>query len=150
MPAATLSPVRHILRAVATAVVPESSSLDDRAWTEVDAMIEQAVAKRGPRVTRQLLLFLRLLELLPVARYGRTLTRLATHQRVAFLESIERSRLLLVRRGFWGLRTLIFMGYYTRDDVTASIGYRAHRDGWSARGGTAASVPLAPTVWVEP
>ena len=150
MPAATLSQVRHILRAVATAVVPESSSLDDRAWSEVDAMIEQALAQRGPRVTRQLLLFLRLLELLPVARYGRPLTRLATHQRVAFLESIERSRLLLVRRGFWGLRTLIFMGYYTRADVATSIGYRANRYGWAARGGTIASVPLAATLWVEP
>jgi hypothetical protein len=150
MPAATLSQVRHILRAVATAVVPESSSLDDRAWSEVDAMIEQALAQRGPRVTRQLLLFLRLLELLPVARYGRPLTRLATHQRVTFLESIERSPVLVVRRGFWGIRTLIFMGYYTRADVATSIGYRANRYGWAARGGTIASVPLAATLWVEP
>jgi hypothetical protein len=85
-----------------------------------------------------------------LVRHGRRLTALNAQQRKLFLESIERSRLLLVRRGFWGVRTLIFMGYYTRDDVAASIGYRANKNGWSARGGTIASVPLAPTLWVEP
>jgi hypothetical protein len=146
----TLSPVQHILRAIATTVVPESSTLDDRAWTEVDAVIEQALGQRGPRVARQVTLFLRLLQTLPVARHGRPLTALSMPQRVAFLESIERSPMLLVRRGFWGIRTLIFMGYYTRADVVESIGYRANRFGWSARGGTVATVPLAPTLWVEP
>ena len=146
----TLFPVRHILRAVATTVVPESSSLDEHAWTEVEGVIEEALAKRPNRVKRQLLVFFRLLQVLPIARFAKPLTRLDARQRVAFLESIERSRILLIRRGFWGVRTLIFMGYYTREDVDAAIGYRAHRDGWAARGGTAATVPLAPTLWVEP
>jgi hypothetical protein len=146
----TISPVRSILRAVATTVVPESSSLDELAWREIEDVIEQALAKRTSRVRRQLIVFLRLLQHLPVARYGKPLTRLDTRQRVAFLEWIERSPVLLIRRGFWGLRTLIFMGYYTREDVATAIGYRAHRDGWAARGGTIATIPLAPTLWVEP
>ena len=147
---ATLSPVRSILRAIATTVVPESASLDERGWADLEAVIEEALAKRGPRIRRQLLLFICVLQLLPVARYGMRLTELSAQRRASFLESVERSKLLLVRRGFWGLRTLIFMGYYTRDDVAASIGYRAHPDGWAARGGTVATVPLAPTLWVEP
>ena len=146
----TLSPVRHILRAVATTVVPESASLDEHAWTEVEGVIEEALAKRPNRVRRQLVVFFRLLQALPIARYAKPLTRLNAGQRVAFLESIERSRVLLIRRGFWGVRTLIFMGYYTREDIAAAIGYRARRDGWAARGGTTATVPLAPTLWVEP
>jgi len=150
MAAATLSTVRHILHAIATTVVPETLSLDDRTWAEVDAVIDEAVAARGSSVSRQLVVFLRLLQALPMARYGRPFTSLGDRQRVAFLESIERSRLLLVRRGFWGVRTLIFMGYYTREDVAAAIGYSASPDGWAARGGTAATVPLAPTLWVEP
>lgn len=145
-----LAPVRHILRAVATTVIPESASLDEHAWTEVEAVIDEAVAKRGPRIARQLATFVRVLQLAPVARYGRPFTRLDARRRVAFLEAIERSGVLLVRRGFWGVRTLIFMGYYTREDIAAEIGYRAHRDGWAARGGTIATVPLAPTLWVEP
>ena len=101
-------------------------------------------------MSRQLVVFLRLLQALPVARYGRPLSSLNARQRTKFLESVERSPVLLVRRGFWGVRTLVFMGYYTRDDVAQSIGYRASRDGWAARGGTISTVPLAPTLWVEP
>ena len=145
-----LAPVRHILRAVATTVVPESTSLDERAWAEVEAVIDEAIAKRGPRIGRQITLFIRVLQLAPIARYGKAFTRLDPPRRVTFLEAIERSNVLLVRRGFWGVRTLIFMGYYTREDIAAQIGYRAHRDGWTARGGTFATVPLAPTLWVEP
>jgi hypothetical protein len=150
MPRVELASVRHILRAIATTVVPESSSLDDRAWKDFEELISQALSGRDARVQRQLVVFLRLLQTLPVLRYGRKLTALHASQRSAFLESVERSRLLLVRRGLWGVRTLIFMGYYTRVDVAESIGYRANRDGWAARGGTVATVPLAPTLWVEP
>lgn len=147
---AILSPVRHILHAVATAVVPESSSLDERAWAELYAVVDRAVAERPPRVQRQLLAFVRVLSLMPLVRYGRPLARLDVRQRTRFLESVERSPVLLLRRGFWGLRTLIFMGYYTRADVMEAIGYRAGAAGWTARGGTTASIPLAPMVWIEP
>lgn len=145
-----LAPLRPILHAVATTVVPESSGLDARAWSEVEAVIDDALSKRDERVRRQIAVFLRLLQTFPLARYGRPLTALNSRQRTAFLESIERSRLALVRRGFWGLRTLIYMGYYTRDDVAAEIGYHASAGGWAARGGTSASVPLAPQIWIEP
>ena len=41
--------------------------------------------------------------------------------------------MLAVRRGFWGLRTLVFMGYYARPEAAAAIGYRADVRGWEAR-----------------
>jgi len=146
----TLSSVRRTLYAIATTVVPESSALDDRAWAEVYAVIDAAVATRDARVRRQLATFLRLLHLLPIPRYGRPLTSLNARQRRDFLERIERSPFLVVRRGFWGIRTLVYMGYYARADVAAAIGYRASADGWEARGGTIATIPLAPMLWVEP
>jgi hypothetical protein len=150
MAASVLSSVRHTLYAIATAVVPESSALDDRAWAELEAVIEGALATRDDRVRRQLVAFLRLLQVLPIVRYGRPLTSLSARHRSDFLESIERSPLLVVRRGFWGIRTLVFMGYYTRADIAAAVGYHASPNGWAARGGTIATVPLAPTLWVEP
>jgi hypothetical protein len=146
----TLSSVRRTIYAIATTVVPESSALDDRAWAEVHAVIDATLAKREVRVRRQLATFLRLLQVLPIPRYGRPLASLRARQRRDFLEWVERSPLLVVRRGFWGVRTLILMGYYTRADVAAAIGYRASRYGWEARGGTISTVPLAPVLWVEP
>ena len=150
MPGSPLPSVRHILHAVAATVVAESASLDHRGWAELDRVIENALAIREASVRRQFVAFLRLLQFLPIVRYGRPLTALNGLQRTAFLESIERSPLLLVRRGFWGVRTLVFMGYYTQDDVAAAIGYQASPNGWAARGGTISTVPLAPMLWVEP
>jgi len=145
-----LAPVRSILQAIAATVVPETSSQDERAWLDLEAVIARAVSTRSPRIQQQIVTFLRLVQALPVARYGRRFTSLDPRQRAAFLGSLERSRLLLLRRGFWGVRSLIFMGYYTRDDVAASIGYRAVPEGWARRGGTVSTIPLAPTLWVEP
>ena len=150
MSAVTLAPVRHILHEMASAVIPETVSLDERAWMELDEAIERAVAQRGERVQRQFVTFLRLVQTLPVAKYGKVFTSLDAARRTAFLESLERSRLLLVRRGFWGVRTLVFMAYYTRDDVTEAIGYDPSSDGWSAYGGTVTTVPLSPQLWIEP
>jgi len=55
-------------------------------------------------------------------------------RRTRLLSALQDSPVLLLRRGFWGLRTLIFLGYYTRPAVAAEIGWRAHPGGWSARG----------------
>lgn len=145
-----LAPVRATLRAIATTVVPETSSRDERVWLDMEAVIARTLARRSPRVQRQFALFLRLVQTLPIARYGRGFTSIAPRQRAAFLGSLERSRLLVLRRGFWGVRSLILMAYYTRDDVAESIGYRAVPEGWAARGGTISTIPLAPTLWVEP
>jgi hypothetical protein len=145
-----LSAVRHILRALAAAIVPETSALNEHVWLEVEAVMSRAFSARPARTQRRLVAFLRLLQALPIARHGRPFTQLPPHQRDAFLESVEHSRLHLVRRGFQAVRSLVFMGYYTRADVAKSIGYRAAPSGWEARGGAVATVPLSPTLWVDP
>ncbi|MGQ0537317.1 MAG: hypothetical protein ACT4R6_00085, partial [Gemmatimonadaceae bacterium] len=128
-----LEPVRAIFRAIATAIVPELASMAPATWDEMEATIENALSARSPRVQRQLVSFIRILDWWALARFRRRLTKLDRAKRTRLLESVERHPLLLVRRGMWALRTLVFMGYYTRADVAAHIGYRAHPDGWSAR-----------------
>ncbi|HSP35980.1 MAG TPA: hypothetical protein VLU46_16840, partial [Thermoanaerobaculia bacterium] len=54
-------------------------------------------------------------------------------KRTTFLEAVQDAPLLPLRRGFWGLRTLVFMGYYSRDDARTAIGYRADPRGWAVR-----------------
>jgi hypothetical protein len=146
-----LSQVRPIFRAIATVVVPEATALTPAEWDEVERTVESALETRPAALRRQLVAFLRAINLLSVARYGRVLTALSPVQRTTFLSRIERAPLLLLRRGFWGVRTLVFMGYYTRPAAHEAIGYRARAAGWAARGGTATVVPF-PTmdVTVEP
>ena len=129
-----LAPVRRVFRAVAMVVVPESAALDDDAWRRAEAGIEDALARRPPSVHRQLRLFLRIADWWPVPRYARRLSSLPPGPRRRVLRGLERAPLLLVRRGFWGVRTLTFMGYYALPEVREAIGYRAHPRGRAAVG----------------
>ncbi|MGH7568449.1 MAG: hypothetical protein ACREL9_05685 [Gemmatimonadales bacterium] len=124
---------RRVFRAVGTVVVPEASRLDDRGWDGLERIVDRALAARPARMRRQFGILLLLLQWLPLLRYGRSLTALDPTRRARFLAAIQDARLLLLRRGFWGLRTLILMGYYARPDASREIGYRGHRGGWAAR-----------------
>jgi hypothetical protein len=122
-----------VFRAVATCVVPEASRLDAAQWDEMEAIVARAIAARPRAVQRQLALFLILLEWLPLLRYARPLSRLDPARRTRFLDRLQRAPMLLLRRGFWGVRTLILMGYYGRPAAAAEIVYRADARGWEAR-----------------
>ena len=82
---------------------------------------------------RQLRLFISALNVMSFFRHGRGLPQLIPSMRSEFLHSIENSRVLLIRRGFWGLRTLVFMGFYARPEAIPHVGYRANKLGWQAR-----------------
>ncbi|MEO7963563.1 MAG: hypothetical protein ABIT38_06590 [Gemmatimonadaceae bacterium] len=133
MAGSVLQPVQSTFRAVAETVVAEAASLRPQEWRELQDVVEEALAMRPEKMRQQLVLLLRAIEYLPLARYLRPFSRLDTKRRASFLASLQSSPRLAIRRGFWGLRTLIFLGYYTRDDVQASLGYRPHANGWSAR-----------------
>jgi hypothetical protein len=134
-----LTRVRATFRAVAVTAVPAAECLDESVWAEVESIVEEALAVRPSGVRRQLVLFLRLLEVVALLRHGRRLRSMSAERARAFLGSLERSRLLAVRRGVWGVRTLAFMGFYGRPAFRAQVGYRAAREGWQARGGSAGS-----------
>lgn len=131
-----LTPVRGSFRAIARAVVPASAGLDEAAWIRAEDIVDEALADRPAGVRRQVVLFVRVLNLLSGLRFGRRLERLDAARTQSLLAALERSPLLLLRRGVWGIRTLAFMGYYGRDEARRSIGYAARPGGWEARGAT--------------
>lgn len=135
-PPSTLAPVRATFRAVARAVVPAATELDDQAWLRGEATVDASLAGRSAKVRRQVVLFLRLLELLALIRRGRTLTSLPSESVRRLLAGLERSRMPLLRRGTWGVRTLAFMAVYTQPAMRDALGYRATAAGWEARGGS--------------
>lgn len=128
-----MRPTRSVLRAIATSVVPEAAGLDAAQWDEVEAIVGRAIAARPPKLRRQLALYLAILEWLPVLRYGRAFSRLDAERRTRWLNRLQRAPILLVRRGFWGIRTLILMGYYGRPGAAVAIGYHADARGWEER-----------------
>jgi len=131
--ASVLTAVRPAFRAIATAIVPDVQRLDEPAWIELEAIVSEALALRPVRLQRQLLTFIRLVEWMPVVRFGRRFSRLDAERRTRVLESLQDAPVLLIRRGVWGLRTLILMGQYGRAAVQRDIGYRGDARGWGAR-----------------
>ncbi len=117
------------LLSVGERIAPGLRGLDAAGRRRVAAIVERAVAARPPRVRRQLSAFLHLLRWLPAARYGRPFDRLRGAQQDAVLRWFHDSPLAPFRHGFWGVKTLIFMGYYGRPEAAAEIGYRPARAG---------------------
>lgn len=156
-PASTVSPIRGAFRAVTVACVPAAARLTPEAWARAEAIVDDALAERPAAVRRQILLFVRVLGVLSILRFGRGLEALEPERVRQLLGALERSPLLLLRRGTWGLRTLAFMGYYGQADVRARLGYAAALRGWEARGGLqgpwtdrrGAAPPEAPTLTAD-
>lgn len=90
-----LATIRSVLRAAATTVVPEASQLGESEWAALEGIVLEALTRRPPALQRQFLLFLRLVEWLPVLRYGRRFTALDPEQQRRFLEALQDAPLLL-------------------------------------------------------
>jgi hypothetical protein len=125
--------LRPRFRALAAGFVPETTAASAAQWATLEATTDRAMAARPPSLSRQLALLIRLIDLVSWIRYGRGVAQLDAGRRTALLEALAASRLLLVRRGIWGLRTLVMLGWYSQPDVTAALGYRASPAGWGAR-----------------
>ncbi len=120
--------------AVVRAVVPEADELNDAEWGELVALVEDSLRGRPAGLRRQLRLFLRLVEWLPLFRYGRRFSSLEPARGARFLAGLQNHRVDRIRVGFWGLRTLALLGYYGRADGAAAIGYHPNPTGWEAVG----------------
>jgi hypothetical protein len=126
--------VRRTFRSLAVTIVPAAAELDADGWRDVEMRIETALSARPAKLRRQLRLLMVVLEWKPILRHGRPFSRLDSRRRTAFLDRVQHSSALLLRRGFWGIRTLVYLGYYGRPEVRRSIGYRADPRGWTAPG----------------
>jgi hypothetical protein len=97
-----------------------------------EALVEDALAIRPPALRRQLQLFLRAIEWLPVVRYGHRFSALRDEQRGRILRHLQDHPVERIRCGFWGLRTLALLGYYGRPEAAYAIGYCPEARGWEA------------------
>lgn len=127
------SALRPRFHALAATFVPEIAAAGPVEWAALEAVVERALAERPAAMRRQLALFIRILDLAARLRHGAGLAALDPERRTAFLERIASSPVQLLRRGLWGLRTLVMLGWYTQPRVVAALGYRASGAGWDAR-----------------
>ena len=121
-----------VFRAVVSTVVPEAVNLDEPRWVELERVVEATLGARPRNLQRQLRLLLGGIQWLPVLGYGRTFTSLDPARRARFLSTLQDHPVQLIRKGFFGLRTLALLGYYGRPEAAGGIGYAADPRGWEA------------------
>lgn len=128
-----LASIRPVLRVIGVTVIPEAAQLSEQQWVALEEIVRGALASRPRSLQRQFVLLVRAIQWLPLLRHGRPFTALAADARQRFLERLQNAPVLIARRGIWGLRTLLLMGYYGREEAGRAIGYRADPRGWKAR-----------------
>ena len=120
---------RQLLVSLAGRIVPESASMAGSPRAQMLSLIDEALAARPPAMRRQFGLFLIVLRWAPLLRYLRPLDRLDPRRQDAALRWFQDCPIQAVRSGFWGVRTLIFIGYYGRPDVGRDLAYVPAADG---------------------
>lgn len=113
-----------------TPAIPSADDLD------VAGFADAWLARMDPRVRRDLGRFLAYVEhIAPIALgLGSRFTRLAPAEQDRVLASLEASPSDLLRAGFDGVRSLVFMGYYRDARTWAILGYDGPLVGRPAEG----------------
>ena len=127
-----LAPLARQIQPVLATFVPATARLTLAELGPVLARVDARLTDEPAALQRQLRLFVRVLWWLPVFTYFKTLGGLTAEQRERFLTAMQDSRLTKLRLGIWGLRTLLFLGWYGDPAVQAKLGYRPNIGGWDA------------------
>jgi hypothetical protein len=114
---------------VAASITPEVAALDDDGRARMNAIVDTALLDRDAATRSQLGTFLDVIRLAPVVRFGRTFDGLDRDRRDRVLRWFESCPVSLLRKGFWGLKALVFMGYYGQPENWKEIGYAPDFDG---------------------
>ncbi len=117
------------LLAIARRMVPDAANLDAEGKRRFFELIDGALTSRSLTVLRQLGLFLHVMRWLPLLRYGGRLDHLGPAQQDSALRWFQNGPIALFRKGFWGIKVLVFMGYYARTEISESLGYRPSQQG---------------------
>jgi hypothetical protein len=114
---------------VAETITPEVGSLDAGGRARMEAIVDAALENRDAATRKQFGTFLSLIRMAPLVRFGRSFDRLDAERRTAVLRFFQDCPVALLRKGFWGLKVLVFMGYYGQEENWSAIGYAPDFDG---------------------
>lgn len=114
-------------RAAAGCIVPSDEESPGADAEAAVAIADRVLSERPERDRKLLTTFLKVVEILPLFRYGRRFSRLDAARKEKFLRSLERSSIAKFRQGFFGLKTFALMGYYALDSTFQELGYPGPR-----------------------
>jgi len=140
----TLRDLAAVLRPVAEAFAPPLARVGEADYAAVVGRIDLRLAMEPWALVRQIRLFVKVLYWLPLLWTGRTMAGLSAERRLAILGWLQDCPIHKLRVGVWGLRTLVFVGYYTDPNVQSQLGHRPRPEGWATIRGAGSSTEVLP------
>ena len=113
----------ELLFSVGARLVPETAALTPAQRDQWRAIIADALGDRPEAMRRQFSAFLGIIERGPMLRFGAPFSALAPERQDRVLRWFQDCPVELFRKGFWGLKTLVLMGYYARPEAAAEVGW---------------------------
>jgi hypothetical protein len=119
----------EFLLAVAGVIIPSVGSLDEKGRRRFAAIVNVAMSDKPPKVVGQFKFFLFMLRWMTLPFFLRPFDRLGITSQTRVMRFLEYFPIGLVRTGIWGLKALVFMGYYGQPAISKAIGYTPSMDG---------------------
>jgi hypothetical protein len=113
----------EFLGTLARRIVPETADLDPPGWDRFFRIVDGALERREPSVRKQFATFLDVVRWAPLPRYGAPFEKLPGARQDAVLRWFEGCPVRLLRSGTWGLKVMVFMGYYGQPETNPLVGY---------------------------
>ena len=108
---------------LARRMIPQLDGADESEQRKVVQIVDDALASRAPGLQTQFKVFLKLIRFSPLVRYGKKLDSLPPEDQDKVMRGFQDSPIPKFRSGMWGLKTLIYMGYYGDPDRAGQFGY---------------------------
>lgn len=113
-----------VFLAAADRIVPPDDEAPGGGSMATAGIADWAMDRMDPSLRSQILFFLLALEFLGILFGGRTFSGNSEAARDRELRFLENSALRPLRMGFFGLKSYVNMGYYTREDVWKTFDYQ--------------------------
>jgi hypothetical protein len=114
---------QRFLLCLAARIVPESAGAPTQVTDPLLAAVDEELQPRPHLQQLEFKLLLLAIRWMTVPLTLRRFERLSAERQDRWLRFLENAPLTLLRVGIWGLKTLVFLGYYTQDGVLRRILY---------------------------
>jgi len=112
-----------VFLAVADRIVPPDEVSPGGGTMATAGVVDWALGRLDPELRKLILTFMLLVEYLGIFFGGRPFSKNSAHARDRQLRWMENCGIAKFRMGFFGLKSYVCMGYYTREDVWATFDY---------------------------
>ncbi len=109
--------------AIADRIIPEDERSPGGGTMATAGLVDKALGRLPEDLRKKILLFLVVIEVFGFFVGLKGFHKLSDEKQDALLRKLENHPIKLFRMGFFGLKTYVCMGYYTRDEIWPTINY---------------------------